>query len=97
LEALVEVVSAAEFRLAQQAGADVIGINNRDLRTMEVDLRRTARVLSAVAKDRPVVGLSGVESRADADALFESGCDAILVGGGLMRASDPGAKLEELL
>lgn len=97
LETLVEVASAAEFRLAQGTPADLVGINNRDLRTMEVDLGRTARILAQVAKDRPVVGMSGVETRADADALFALGCDAVLVGTSLMRAAEPARKLEELL
>jgi len=97
LEVLAEVVSASEFEQAQAAGADLLGINNRDLRTMEVDLERTGRVLSNVRKDRPVVGMSGVSSRADADALYGAGADAVLVGTGLMTAADPAAALGELL
>lgn len=97
VEALVEVASAAEFRMAQATDADLLGINNRDLATMRVDLGRTPRVLAQVVKDRPVIGLSGVERRADADALFAAGCDAVLVGTALMRAPDPAKKLEELL
>jgi indole-3-glycerol phosphate synthase len=97
LEALVEVASAAEFRAAQGTEADLIGINNRDLRTLQVDLGRSQRVLAQVRKDRPVVGLSGVATRADADALFAAGCDAVLVGSSLMRAPDPAKALEALL
>ncbi|HEV8360228.1 MAG TPA: indole-3-glycerol-phosphate synthase [Candidatus Thermoplasmatota archaeon] len=97
LEALVEVASASEFRDAQAAGADLIGINNRDLRNLAMDLQRTPRILAEVTKDRPVVGLSGVHTRADADALFAAGCDAILVGSSLMKAPDPAGKLRELL
>jgi len=97
LEVLLEVASAAEFRQAQATEADLIGINNRDLGTLEVDLGRTARVLAQVRKDRPVVGLSGVQARADADALFAAGCDAVLVGTSLMKAADPGKALEALL
>lgn len=97
LEALVEVISAKEFRLAQDAGADMVGINHRDLRTMHVDLGRSAVILREVRKDRPVVGLSGVETRAQADGVFAGGCDAILVGSSLMKAQDPAAKLGALL
>lgn len=97
LEALVEVASGREFRMAQDTSADLIGINNRDLRTMELDIRRTPTILEMVAKDRPVVGLSGVHERAHADLLFSAGCDAVLVGTSIMKAPDPVAKLEELL
>jgi indole-3-glycerol phosphate synthase len=97
LEALVEVASAKEFRLAQDSACDLIGINNRDLRSMALDLRRTPTILGQVQKDRPVVGLSGVHTRAEADLLFGAGCDAILVGTSLMKAAEPAKKLEELL
>lgn len=97
LEALVEVASAKEFREAQATAADLIGINNRDLRTLDVSLARTPAILAEVQKDRPVVGLSGVHTRADADVLFKAGCDAILVGSSLMKAPDPARKLGELL
>lgn len=97
LETLVEVASAREFRAAQDTEADLVGVNNRDLRTMELDLRRTPTILEQVEKDRPVVGLSGVDTRAQADLLFSAGCDAILVGTSLMKAADPGRKLEEFL
>lgn len=97
LETLVEVASAKEFRQAQDTAADLIGINNRDLRTMELDLRRTPTILEMVQKDRPVVGLSGVDTREHADLLFSAGCDAILVGTSIMKAKDPVAQLEALL
>jgi indole-3-glycerol phosphate synthase len=96
LEALVEVASAKEFRLAQLTAADMVGINNRDLRTMHMDLQRTPAILAEVAKDRPVVGLSGVHAKADADLLFGAGCDAVLVGTSLMKAPDPAKALEAL-
>lgn len=97
MEVVVEAASLPEFELAQSTDAEIIGINNRDLRTMEMDLGRTRRVLSSAKKDRPVIGMSGVESRADADALFAAGCDAILVGTGLMSAADPVQKVKEFL
>jgi indole-3-glycerol phosphate synthase len=97
LEALVEVAGPEEFRAAQGTACDLIGINNRDLGTMKVDLGRTARVLGAARKDRPVVGMSGVATRRDADMLFAAGCDAVLVGTSLMRAPDPARALGALL
>ncbi|MCA1814644.1 MAG: indole-3-glycerol-phosphate synthase [Halobacteriales archaeon] len=97
LEAMVEVANIEEFRAAQGTGCELIGINNRDLRTMKVDLNRTADILGRARKDRLVVGLSGVHTRQDADRLFESGCDAVLVGTNLMKAADPASALGALL
>ncbi len=96
LEVLLEVHDEPELQRALATGADVIGINNRDLRSFAVDLavsERLARI--AVGAGRPIVAESGVRSRADAARMRAAGVDAILVGEALMRASDPGRAVRE--
>ena len=91
LEPLVEVHDAAELDRALSTRARVVGINNRDLRTLEVDPERAVRLLARVPADRLVVAESGVR---DPDLLADwraVGFDAALVGEALMRAADPRA------
>ena len=78
-------------------GARLIGINNRDLRTFEVDLDHTLRLLPEIPGDRVVVGESGIRSRADAARLESAGVGAILVGEALMAHPNIGAAVDELL
>lgn len=97
LAALTEVHTAAEMETALGAGATLLGINNRDLRTFRVDLRITFDLLPKVPPQVPVVSESGIASRADIVRLEAAGVDAVLVGEGLLRAADPGAALRALL
>ncbi|RZN37552.1 MAG: indole-3-glycerol-phosphate synthase [Methanophagales archaeon ANME-1-THS] len=90
LEAVVECHSAEEIEAAVNAGAELIGINNRDLRTFTVDLETTAILSSSVPEDRIMISESGVKTPADARYLFESGADALLIGTALMRSANPG-------
>jgi indole-3-glycerol phosphate synthase/phosphoribosylanthranilate isomerase len=98
LETLVEAHDADEVRRAIALGAEVIGVNARDLTTFEID---RAQQLQLVARLRDhsavVVAESGVHSRAQGAAAELAGADAILVGSALMRAGEPAAKLRELL
>ena len=94
---LVEVHAAEEIAKALAAGARIIGINNRDLRTFQVDLETTIRLRSLIPTDRLVVSESGIHSRKDLDFLAQAGVDAVLVGTSLMRAENPGRKLRELM
>jgi indole-3-glycerol phosphate synthase len=96
MEALVEVHDEAEVDLALAAGASVIGVNHRDLRTFEVDLSLTGRLRPLVPEDRILVAESGIHSGAEARLLLEAGAQAVLVGEALMRADDPAAKVREL-
>lgn len=96
MEALVEVHDAEEVDGALSAGASVIGVNHRDLRTFEVDVSLTERLRPLVPPDRVLVAESGIHSAADARRVLAGGADAILVGEALMRAPDPTAKLGEL-
>jgi indole-3-glycerol phosphate synthase/phosphoribosylanthranilate isomerase len=90
MDALVEAHDEAEVRRAVALGARLIGINNRDLRTLKVDLGVTGRLASLVPRDRILVAESGISSRADVERLAPC-ADAFLVGSALMRAEDPGA------
>lgn len=96
LAALVEVHSEDEVQTALAAGAQVIGVNHRDLRTFEVDLGLTERLRRAIPADVLVVAESGIRSVDDARRMREAGADAILVGESLMRAEDPAARIREL-
>jgi indole-3-glycerol phosphate synthase/phosphoribosylanthranilate isomerase len=97
LETLVEAHDAGELERAVRLGAPVVGINARDLSTFEIDRAAQLRLVATAPRDRIVVAESGIESRAQGAAAELAGADAILVGSTLMRASDPGAKLVELL
>ena len=96
LEALVEVHDEAELERALAAGAQVVGINNRDLRTFIVDLSVSERLAPLVPRDRVVVAESGIHSRADVERLAAVGVHAVLVGESLMTAPDRRAALEAL-
>jgi anthranilate synthase/indole-3-glycerol phosphate synthase/phosphoribosylanthranilate isomerase len=97
MEALVEVNNAREAERALEAGATFIGINNRDLRTFEVDTGTTERVAGAVPPAVMLAALSGVASRADVERFAQAGARAVLVGEALMVAADPGEKIREML
>jgi indole-3-glycerol phosphate synthase len=88
LTALVEVHDERELDAAAQVGAQLIGINNRDLSTLGVDTRRTFELLPQVPPGTTVVAESGLRDRADLDALEREGVDAVLIGEALMRSAD---------
>jgi indole-3-glycerol phosphate synthase len=97
VEALVEVHDESEVEEALEAGAEVIGINNRDLRTFEVDLATTERLAPLIPKDRTIVAESGIFTSEDVRRLQDAGAHAILVGESLMRASDRQDAVRRLL
>jgi indole-3-glycerol phosphate synthase len=96
-EALVEVHDEAELDRALESGAEIIGINNRDLRTFEVSLDISLQLRPRVPAGIPVVAESGIRTAEDVRRLAEAGVDAMLVGEALMTAADPAAKIAELL
>jgi indole-3-glycerol phosphate synthase len=96
MEALVEIYDESDLEVALEVGARVIGINQRDLETFEVDRDRTAKLAPSIPDGITIVSLSGVESRADVVAAKDAGAHAVLVGTTLMRASDPASALREL-
>ena len=102
LHALVELYDPANLpRVAELAAAapdrTAVGVNNRDLRTFEVDLNHSLRLRAEVPADVVFVSESGVKTRADVDRLAAGGVTAVLVGETLMRAVDVGAKVRELI
>ncbi len=97
LSPLVEVHTPEDLDKALSTGAEIIGINNRDLRTFSTDLRITIDLAPSIPGDRIVVSESGINTREDIETLMEAGVHCYLVGEALMRAEDIGAKLRELL
>jgi indole-3-glycerol phosphate synthase len=97
LDALVEAHDADELRRAVELDAAVIGINARDLTTFEIDRRAQLELVEASRRDRVVVAESAIAARAHAAEAELAGADAVLVGSTLMRATDPAAKLRELI
>jgi indole-3-glycerol phosphate synthase len=94
---LVELYEPANLPRVLAIGARLIGINNRDLRTFEVDLEHTLRVRREVPAPVRVVAESGIRTRADVEMLERAGVDAMLVGETLMARADIGAAVDELL
>ncbi|HWX21785.1 MAG TPA: indole-3-glycerol phosphate synthase TrpC [Candidatus Binatia bacterium] len=110
LAALVEAHDEGELDRAMSAGAQLIGVNNRDLKTFKVDLGTTERLasrlfssagitdhVSAMTASRLLVAESGIHTRADVERLAKCGARAILVGESLLRDGDVGVKIKELL
>ena len=97
MSSLVEVHTKAELDIALDIGAEIIGINNRDLRTFNTDLATTYKLRETIPSGRVVVSESGIYTRADVESLREAGIDAILVGESLMRSQDIGEKVRELI
>jgi indole-3-glycerol phosphate synthase len=97
LDTLVEVHTVEELTRALAIGARIIGINNRNLTTFEVDLQTTERISQEVPEDVILVSESGLKTGADARRVFQCGCNAILVGESLMRSGNVAAQVDELL
>jgi indole-3-glycerol phosphate synthase len=97
MDALVEVHDEAEMARAGALGADLVGVNNRDLRTFTVDLAITERLAAAAPTDALLVTESGLFTAADAARLERSGAKAMLVGESLMRQADVAAATRALL
>jgi indole-3-glycerol phosphate synthase len=97
LDALVEVHDAEELARAAAVGARIVGVNNRDLRDLSVDVQRTEQLLERMPAGALVVSESGIATREQVAELERQGVDAVLVGETLMRAQDPGEALAGLL
>ena len=96
LDVLIEVHDEEELERALEIPAPLIGVNNRNLRTFEVSLEATFRMLGQVPRDRLLVTESGIHARADVERLRSAGVNAYLVGETFMRSDDPGAQLGKL-
>jgi indole-3-glycerol phosphate synthase len=97
LEPFVEVVDEEELALALDAGAGLIGVNARDLDTLEMDAQRARRVLGRIPPSVVAVHFSGLKSAGDAAEIAASRADAALIGEALMRLDDPESLLRELV
>jgi indole-3-glycerol phosphate synthase len=97
MEPLVEVHDETELRLALDAGAKLIGINNRDLKTFVTDLDVTVRLSKLIPEDRTVISESGIKNRTDIIRLADAGVRGFLIGETLVTCADPAAKLRELI
>jgi len=97
LDVLVEVHTLEELDRALDIGARLIGINNRNLVTFEVDLATTEAISEEVPDGVILVSESGLKTRADTQRVFDCGCNAILVGESLMRTGDVAGQVGELL
>lgn len=95
--ALIELYDTDNLPAVLATGTPLIGVNNRDLRTFEVDLGHTVRLRNQIPEDILLVGESGIHSREDALYLQEHGVDAMLVGESLMREKNIGAAVDRLL
>ena len=96
MESLVETHTGEEVNQAISAGAEIMGINNRDLTNFTVDIETTHRLISKVPKSTTVVAESGIFSKKDIAKVASWGVDAVLVGESLMKATNVGAKVREL-
>jgi len=97
MECLVEVTSVDEVRLAVSAEARLIGINNRDLETLDVNLDHTRELAPVVPEDVVLVSESGIRLPEDVRAMLKAGVDAVLVGTALMQADDIEGKVRSLV
>lgn len=97
MQALVEAHDAHELDRAMAAGAEIVGVNARDLRTFEVDLQRTVDLRAKVPEQFVYVAESGIKTPEDVERLRGAGVDAILVGTHFMRSESPGQALRDLV
>jgi indole-3-glycerol phosphate synthase len=96
LDAIVEVHTEEELLVAIEIGARIIGINNRNLNTFEVDLKTTKRLMELMPEDKLVISESGIKTADDVQYLKGLGVKGILIGETLMRSTDVGKAIEEL-
>lgn len=93
LDVLTEVHDETELNEALEAGADIIGVNNRDLKTFNVDLQTSIRLAKLIPDDRLFVVESGIRDKADIELLLGAGADAFLIGEHLLTSPDPVAAI----
>ncbi|TAL22585.1 MAG: indole-3-glycerol phosphate synthase, partial [Nitrospirae bacterium] len=94
---LFEVHDLKELEMALFIDADIIGINNRNLKTLTINLNNTFEIKKEIPSGKIVVSESGIKTREDVLRLESAGIDAVLIGTSFMEAKDIGGKIEELL
>lgn len=97
LDCLVEAHSEGEIERALKVGAEIIGVNNRNLRTLQVDVNNSMRMIGIIPQGKIIVVESGLKTRDDIKRLQEAGAQAVLIGETFMRAADIGAKIKEIM
>jgi len=97
LDALVEVHTREELHIALDAGSQILGVNNRDLKTLEVSLATSFELIESIPEEAVAVSESGLRTAEDLERLRAAGFDAFLIGERFMREPDPGAALAALL
>jgi indole-3-glycerol phosphate synthase len=97
LSVIFEVHNFKELEMALRANAHIIGINNRDLKTLNVNLNTTFELKKEIPEDKIVVSESGIKTREDVRRLEDAGIDSILVGSAFMEAEDIGKKIDEIM
>lgn len=97
MEILVEVHNQQELERALGINTDLIGVNNRNLHTFEIDLQTTLDLASNIPEDKLIITESGINTAADVEKMISNGIYGFLVGESFMRAPSPGAKLKQLM
>ncbi len=97
LKILLEVHTKQEFENALKTGADLIGINNRNLDTLEIDLKTTETVLEGYEKSRPIISESGIETPEDIQYLKKCGANAFLIGSSIMKSDNIEEQIRKLV
>ena len=96
MDALVEIHSESDIEKASLAGARLIGINNRNLKSFKTDIETAVRMKSLLEEDQVAVAASGIQSRNDVGMMMDSGIWNFLIGESLVRAKNPKEFLESL-
>ena len=97
MEALVEIHSEDELKIALESGAKLIGINNRDLKTLEINLDNTEMLTQKIPRDMIIVSESGINDKEDLNWVIKTGADAALIGTGIMQSGNIEEKVKEFV
>ena len=97
LDCLVEVHNEEELKRALKAGAEIIGVNNRDLHTFNVDLKVSEKLISLIPKDKVIVVESGIKTHAEVKKFADLGANAVLIGETFLESPDIAVKVREVM
>lgn len=97
LTPLIEVHQRGELDVALEAGAEIIGINNRDLKSFKVDLATTFNLIKHIPEGKTIVSESGINTHTDIEELAQAGVNAVLIGESIVTATNPVMKIRELM
>ena len=97
IDCLVEVHDEKEIERALKAGAEIIGVNNRNLRDLKVDIDNCLRMIPRIPKGKVIVAESGLQTHSDVQRVRQAGAQAVLIGETFMRSMDIGSKIKEVM